>query len=126
MKRLLKYLLPVIAVLALWNCMGTSVSADTGNAAAAMSLEETVYQTVISESQSELCLPRQISVASCQRIQSGARRTVGSGRNNIEFTKSGKIINADIRYFVQKKSIIIHSSLIEPAHRLLYLGKLII
>lgn len=125
MKRLLKYLFPVIAVLALWNCMSTSVSADTEDTAV-MSFEETVCQSAISESQSELCLPRQISVASCQRIQSGMRRTVGSGRNNIEFTKSGKIINADIRYFVQKKSIIIHSSLIEPSHRLLYLGKLII
>jgi hypothetical protein len=42
------------------------------------------------------------------------------------FAKSGRIENAGIRFFVQRKSITRHSSLIEPSHRLLSLGKLII
>jgi hypothetical protein len=43
-----------------------------------------------------------------------------------EFAKSGKVVNAGLRYVTQTKSIILHSSLIEPAHKLIYLGKLII
>lgn len=126
MKRVLKYLLPVIAVLVFWNCMDAPVSAVTAEVHSAASFEDTAFHTYISESESELCLPRQVSFANSQRVQTAVRRTAGAGRNNIEFTRSGKIINADVRYFVQRKSILIHSSLIEPAHRLLYLGKLII
>lgn len=126
MKGVLKYLLPVITVLAFWNCMGTSVSAATEDGASAVSVADTAYHTDISESKSELCLPRQVSFANSQRVQTTVQRTAGAGRNNIEFTKSGKVINADIRYFTQRKSILIHSSLIEPAHKLLYLCKLII
>ncbi len=125
MKTLLKYLLSVVAVLVFWNCVGASpdVAEDPSSS---MSFEEAACQTDISESQSELCLPRQASFANSQRVQTSARRTSGAGRSNIEFTKSGKVINADIRYFIQNKSVIVHSSLMEPAHRLLCLGRLII
>lgn len=126
MKKLLKYLLPVIAVLAFWNCMDAPVRSAAEEVSVAMSLEEAAYQTTISDPESELCLPRQVSSANFHRVQSTARRTGGACRNNIEFIKAGKMVNADIKYSVQIKDIIIHSSLIEPAHRLLCLGRLII
>lgn len=126
MKGVLKYLFPVIAVLAFWNCMGASASAVTEDESSAVSLAYAAYQADISETRSELCLPRQVSFANSQRVQTTVQRTAGAGRNNIEFTKSGKVINADIRYFTQRKSILIHFSLIEPALKLIYLCKLII
>ena len=57
---------------------------------------------------------------------SEARDKGGTQRNNVEFTKSGRIINAGIIYSVQRKSITVLYSHVEPAHRLLCLGKLII
>lgn len=126
MKRLLKYLFPVIAAVAFWNFTEIPVSRVAEGTDAAMSLIDATCQTSVSEPQAELCLPYKVSFANSCRVQVSARRTFGSSRTNIGFMKSGRIVNAGIRYFVQKKSIIIHSSLIEPGHRLLCLGKLII
>lgn len=124
MKRLLKYLFPAIMALVLWNCTDLSPAADEASPAA--SFKETAYQTAISKQESELCLPRQVSYANSHRVQSTARRTVGAGRSDIASVRSGRIINAGIRYTVQRNSILVHSALIEPANRLLCLGRLII
>lgn len=126
MKRLLKYLFPAIAAFVFWNCTDAPASAAADEASDVMSFEERAYRSAVSESESELCLPRQISSANSQRVQSTARRTVGAGRSNFEFVRSGKVVNADIRYSVQRNSILIHSALIEPANRLLCLSRLII
>lgn len=126
MKTLLKYLFPVIAALAFLNGPDNSAPAAADDASVPASQAHMTSDSKISETESELCLPRQVSSACPQQLQSSARRTGGMHRNNIEFTKSGKIINADLRYFIQRQSIIIHCSLIEPALRLLYLGRLII
>lgn len=126
MKKLLKYLFPAIAAIVFWNHMDTPVSAVADETSALVSFDSKAYPTDISESDSELCLPRQISFANSQRVQSTARRTTGTHRNNIEFVRSGRTVNTCIRYYVQRNSILIHSSLIEPAHRLICLGRLII
>ena len=127
MKKLLKYLLPMIIAAAFWN------SADAKNespvseeAAAGMFIGEITDNSGISETQHEFCLPRQVSFGNTQRVQNAPRRTTGLNRNNLEFAKSGKVINAGLRFFEQQKSIIFHSSLIEPSFRLLCLGRLII
>ena len=125
MRKLLKYLFPVIMALAFWGCMDKSVPAASEEIAS-MSLTDTSYQTNISASESELCLPRQVSFANSNRVQSSARRTTTAHRSNLEFAKSGKVVNAGLRYIIQHQSIIVHSTLVEPTHRLLCLGKLII
>ena len=126
MKKWLTYLLPLMVVTLFWNCKDNRTSTSPDKPALVNTISETVCDNVIYASESELCLPRQISYASPSRIQSSTRRTTGHNRVNFEFTKSGKLINAGLRYFIQTKSILIHSSLIEPAHKLLYLGRLII
>ena len=126
MKKLLKYIFPVIVAVAF------AGSADGAGFQAADGYPENrsiytgTYQTTLSESESEPCLPRQISYANQSQVQTSARRTAGNSRINVEFAKSGKVVNSGLRYFIQRKSIIIHSSLVEPANKLLYLGKLII
>ena len=126
MRKLLKYLFIFIVAAVFWDRAGAPVSAAETDAGADTHVNESVIYTTISASDSELCPPRQVSLTNTVRVQSTARRTNGVQRNNIEFTKAGKVINTGQRYFIQKKSIITHSSLIEPAHKLLYLGKLII
>lgn len=124
MKKILTYLLSFVAVALFWGCKDNLTSPDKAPLVPAIS--ETVCDNVIYSSESELCLPRQISYASSSRIQTSARRPSSHGRVNFEFAKSGKLITAGLRYFIQTKSILTNSSLIEPSHKLLYLGKLII
>lgn len=124
MKKLLKYLLVFFAVLA-WDSEGSAAFAYAQEAE-----EESFFlidsATSISSTESEFCLPRQVSFANTQRVQSNARRTTSISRNNLEFARAGKVINAGLRFFIQNRYIIIRSSLSEPARILLFLGKLII
>lgn len=126
MKKLLKYLLFFLAAAVLWGAADKEMSSVTAEDVADMVMEKAISGTDISQSDHEFSLPRQTSFANSQRAQSSVRRTNSVHRNNTEFAKSGKVVNAGLRYVTQTKSIILHSSLIEPAHKLIYLGKLII
>ena len=127
MKKLLKYLLFILAAAVLWaTAADREMSSVMPEDVADMVMEKAISGTDISQSDHEFSLPRQTSFANSQRAQSSVRRTNSVHRNNTEFAKSGKVVNAGLRYVTQTKSIILHSSLIEPAHKLIYLGKLII
>lgn len=126
MKKLLKYLLFFLAAAVLWGAADKEMSSVTAEDVADMVLEKAISSMDLSQSDHEFSLPRQTSFANSQRAQSSVRRTNCVHRNNTEFAKSGKVVNAGLRYVTQTKSIILHSSLIEPAHKLIYLGKLII
>lgn len=126
MKKLLKYLLFFLAAAVLWGEADKEMSSVTAEDVADIVMEKAISGTDISQSDHEFSLPRQTSFANSQRAQSSVRRTNSVHRNNTEFAKSGKVVNAGLRYVTQTKSIILHSSLIEPALKLIYLGKLII
>ena len=126
MKKMLRYLLPVIMTAVFWNCADKSASSVQEVAPADLSVMASACQTGISSTDMEFCLPSQVSYANSQRVQSAPRRTASTHRNGLEFAKSGKVFNACLKYSVQRRSIIVHSSMIEPSHRLLSLGKLII
>ena len=126
MKKLLKYLLFFLAAAVLWGEADKEMSSVTAEDVADIVMEKAISGTDISQSDHEFSLPCQTSFANSQRAQSSVRRTNSVHRNNTEFAKSGKVVNAGLRYVTQTKSIILHSSLIEPAHKLIYLGKLII
>lgn len=126
MKKLLKYLFPLVLALMFWSCAEDCRSMVSEDSVTPAALNDASCQANISASDSQLCLPRQVTYANTQTVQGTARRTNSVNRNNIEFMKSGKVLNAGLIYFIQRKSIIIHWSLIEPANKLLYLGQLII
>lgn len=127
MKRLLKYLLPIIVVTAFWNGADNAVSNASEPVIVDIStIECTDHSSNFSKSESKPCLPRQLSFTSPLRAQNAARRTAGIQRLRIEFTKSDKVINPGLRQIILRNSTIIHSTLIEPVQRLLYLGKLVI
>ncbi len=126
MKKLLKYLLFFVVAVAFWDSTDKEVPSVSIEDIAEMALADASSHTDFSPTDHQFSLPRQTSFANSQRAQSSVRRTNSVQRNNTEFAKSGKVENAGLRFVVQTKSIIIHSSLIEPAHKLIYLGKLII
>lgn len=126
MIRLLKYLLLFVVAAAFCGGAGKDVPELSAQDIAAVSFDDQACRADLSPTDSQLSLPRQTTFANTQRVQSSVRRSSGSQRNNVEFAKSGKIVNAELCYFTQTQSLIIHSTLIEPSRRLLCLGKLII
>lgn len=126
MRNILKYLLLFIVTAVFWDRADAVTSSADKDTYIVFPAEESVFHTKISASDSELSPPHHVSITNSVQVQSTARRTNGIQRNKAEFTKCGKVINSSQRYFIQKKTIITHSSLIEPAQKLLYLGKLII
>ena len=80
----------------------------------------------ITSPKTDICIPRQVSTVTVPRLQSNSNRHETSHRQNHEVVKSGKTINSILKYVVQKKSLIIHSSLMEPANKLVSLCRLII
>ena len=126
MKRLMKYLLLFIVAATFWSSESNATSSHYAEDIADISFNGFVSQTSVSSPESQFNLPRQSSISSGPGVQGAIRRTQTAHRNNIEFTKSGKVFNAGLRYSVQLHSIIIHSTLVEPSRRLLCLGRLII
>ena len=125
MWKILKYLLPLFVVAAL--CGGTQehVADVHEHFMSEASLDAIGCQNSISETESDLCLPRQITSGTYTNVQNAARRTNGAQRSSLEFAKAGKIINAGIKYLTIS-TIIFQSALYEPASRLSVLGRLII
>ena len=125
MKNLLKYLLLSLVALAFHMGAKDDLSAheDIQDYASAYTASLNVSITAPT---TDICLPRQVSTVSAPRLQSNSNRHETTHRQNFEVVKSGKTINATIRYVVQKQSLIIHSSLIEPANKLVSLCRLII
>lgn len=126
MKNLLKYLLPFIVAAAFAGGSAGSSSACDEEKVSGFSIDAATYTVSLSSAESDFCLPRQVSNVNTIRIQGSSRRTENVQRQGFEFIKSGKVINAGIRYFIQKNSIVTHSSHFVPAYRVISLGKLII
>lgn len=124
MVNLLKYLLFMLI------CTSFSGSVDEhGDADFRLDIHQIAQispDSCISSPDQKFCLPRQISFANTQRVQNAPRRTSGLQKNNVQFAKAGKVINPVLRYCIQNQTLIIHSSQIEPSHRLLALCRLII
>ena len=128
MKKLLTYILPIFLFAVFSH--GTERAMSEVSLEDFRAVEESIFahQCTISDpgADSEFCLPRQISTANTLRAHSSVKRNPGLNRVNTEFIASGKLINAELRFYIQQKSIIAQSSLADPAYRLLKLGKLII
>ena len=127
-KNLLRHFIPVVLV-------AIAFIIGSGNRTDSVALE-CIANTLTTEteccnlespvSQLDLLFPRQISGTNIPRLQNATKRTSNTHRNNLEFVKAGKVINAGIISSIQKESLNIHISFIKPACRLISLGKLII
>ena len=75
----------------------------------------------------DLNLPRQISgISNIYRTLNVAKKTNSWHKNNVEFVKSGKVVNVSISNFIQKESLSNLHRFAKSASWLISLGKLII
>ena len=125
MWKTLKYLLPLLVVAVLCGGTGERVADVQEDFMSEAYLDAVDCHNSISETESDLCLPRQITNGTTTNVQNAARRTNSVQRSSLEFAKSGKLINAGIKYFTRNISVF-KSALYEPASRLSSLGRLII
>lgn len=127
MKNLLKYLL--LSIVALAFHMGAKADLfaheDVQEYDCASGYTASLNVSITAPT-TDICIPRQVSTVTVPRLQSNSNRHETGHRQNYEVVKSGKTINSCLRYCVQKKSLIIHSSLMEPANKLVSLCRLII
>lgn len=124
MKRVLKYLILFIVAVAFFEAPDRVDISE--HCVQDKMIENVEISTFLSETDHDFCLPRQVSSSGLARLQSNTRRNDNIQRQSFEFVKSGKAINPNIIYFVQKITINTYSSLTDPAHLLACLGKLII
>ena len=127
MKKLLKYLLLSMVALVFHMSAGDafSIHEDINSCPAARECSAALNISISSPT-ADICIPRQVSTVSVPRLQSNSSRHETSHRQNFEVVKSGKTINSSLCYVVQKRSLIIHSSHMEPANKLVRLCKFII
>ena len=104
MLKILKYLSVIIVAAAVWSGADSAAEDIPQALLNELSLEYVDCQTVVSEQGSEPCLPRQITFSTTFRIQGAAKRINNTYRNNLEFAKSGKVVNVSLRYFNQIQS----------------------
>ena len=127
MKKLLKYLLLSIVALAFHiGAKADLFAPEDIQEYDHASAYTTSLNVSITSPKTDICIPRQVSTVTVPRLQSNSNRHESSHRQNHEVVKSGKTINSILRYVVQKKSLIIHSTLMEPANKLVSLCRLII
>ncbi|MBQ6689798.1 MAG: hypothetical protein IJN02_11290 [Bacteroidales bacterium] len=126
MRNLLKYILPIVIAVAFSNATGGFESSSRTAVSYSGTIKNVKFSEFISTPYSQLDIPRQVSLSFPIRVQSCARRPVSVHRPVFEFVKSGKALNTSVLYSVQRQSVILNTSVIEHAHKLVYLGKLII
>lgn len=130
MKKLLLYL---ISFLMSAMAFSSVTDTDTYNEAEAL-CEDHSTEVVSCYFESNLygvdeCLPHSTSHSNVNRSQKVARKThrpFKPYKSSFGFAKVIKLITTGTGNFIQKQSLIIHSSFINPDHRLYRLGKLII
>ena len=126
-KSLLKYLFSfLLVVLAFWGGADRSYSMASEGLADDYSSVVASYYSDFSASDSDLYFPPRTYTANAYRLHGSAKRTNFTHKSNCEYIKAGRIISAGEASFIHKESLNIRTSFIEPAQRLIGLGKLII
>lgn len=127
MKRLLKYLIPVLVIAAFFDVAGSVESSLQNTSSDAFSLDGISLTDTFSANSSGIAAPQTVSLSGSVRLHNNARRTVNAhSRSLFELAKSAKAFNASVLHYFQRFSVVINTSVIEHSHKLVYLGKLII
>lgn len=126
MQRIFKYILVMIIAAAVWSGADEAVADLSPEMLAELALDDLHPQTSFSDYESEPLLPRQITSSTTNHAPVVVRKIGGIQKTKLEFTKSGKLINAGVRYLRQNLYIILRSSKADPGQMLHTLGRLII
>ena len=133
LKNILRYLFPllIVAIALLCNveeCHSVAVE-DTAEVLACDDTPETLDSQELLEPFAHpagLLFPRRVAGASAVRLQGFAKRSANGYKNNLEFLKAGKVVNAGVRSYIREESLNIHYLFIKPTRRLIGFGKLLI
>ena len=126
MLRIFKYILVIIIAAAVWSGADEAVADLSPEMLAELAIDDLHPQTSYSDYESEPLLPRQITSTTSHHAPVVVRKIGGLQKTNLEFTKSGKLINAGVQYFLQNNHIVLRSSKADPVHMLHSLRRLII
>ena len=126
MRRMLKYILPLICVVAFCGNADDSFADVVQDIAGGFVLDAETGSMAFSADEQEFCVPRPTGIANTQRVQTLSRRADAGQRQGFSFVKAGKVINAGTIFCSQNIYRFFPSGLSEPTHRLISLGKLII
>ena len=116
----------MIIAAAVWSGADEAVADLSPEMLAELALDDLHPQTSFSDYESEPLLPRQITSSTTNHAPVVVRKMGGIQKTKLEFTKSGKLINAGVRYLRQNQYIILRSSKADPGQMLHTLGRLII
>lgn len=126
MRRMLKYLLPLVCVVAFCGNADDSSADFVKDITGGLVLDAGSCDMAFSADEQEFCVPRPTSIANTQRVQTLSRRADAGQRQGFSFIKAGKVINAGTIFCSQNIYRFFPSGLSEPTHHLISLGKLII
>ena len=127
MRNLLKYLFPVLIIVAFCNVTGRHDAPVSDFSIPGSQIEESTLDTFITETGSDISTPRNVSLSGVSRHNTAVRRSNNAhSRSHSEFIKSGKTLNSSIIYSFQRYSVIVSTSVVAHACKLVYLGRLII
>lgn len=125
--KLLTYLFLVILAGITFICgANVSDSTETKSLDSNVIIESASYISDSCVSDAHLYLSKQTSGTNVFRVPSKFQRTNTLHKNPFEFIKVSKLISTGIRNFIDKKTLIVYSTFIKPAHRLVSLGKFLI
>ena len=126
MRRILKYLLPLVCIVAFCGNADDSDADVLPEGLREFAVKADAGGFSFSASESEFCIPRPTSIANTQRVQSVSRRGDSGPRHSFAFVKAGKVICTGTFISYQNNPKLFPSGLSESSHRLISLGKLII
>ena len=126
MKNLLKYLILVGIAVAFCNAGGGFDSSFENISSSFHLVGDLTHTDTFSAPDHALSAPRQLQLSGPTRLQCNSRRTSSMNKNSSEFVKSGKSFNIASLNSVRRHSLVVNTNVIEHAHKLVYLGKLII
>lgn len=125
-KNLLRFIVPIIIAFAFICGIERVESAVLEDCTTDLIIENTTYLSDYSSPDFELSFPLQSSSTNILRNQNTSKQTNTSHNYNLKYLRTGNIISESIQNFIQKKSLIYHSSFIKPINRLISFGKLVI
>ena len=122
MKNILRYFVPFLTLAFAFICVANKLDSAVAES------RTNEYYSDFSTPDSDLYLPPRTYSAPAHRLHGTAKRINSSHKHksNSEYIKAGRVISAAGDGFNYKQSLNIRTSFIEPAQRLISLGKLII
>lgn len=127
MRSLLKYIIPILFVVALSNVASEGDSSFSSANLRSLPAYEAIYLDSFTSSSDNCTFAEpQILSSVSTRSQVNDERPDNAHRHTSKFVKSGKACNISIIHLIQKSVVLVSTAIPEHAHKLVFLGRLII